>query len=496
MMDHRDVYLNWVGGQWKQGSSGQWDPNRNPAKPFEVLGKATRSTPVDVENAIKIAAAAQVEWAGRPRPARGAIIQKAASLLRGKVDAFAKMITREEGKNLNEARGEVLKTINILEFMAGESRRPTGEVLPSEMPNTWVYTTRAPLGVVAVITPWNFPVCIPAWKIAPALIEGNAVVFKPSSLTPASAGMLVRLFEEAGVPAGVLNLVYGPGSTVGNALIQDSRVRAISFTGSNEAGREVHQLAAKRMAHVQLEMGGKNPVIVLADADLDQAVDATVQGAFGSTGQRCTATSRVIIERSVHGAFVEKLLTRVRSIKVGDGLADPTAMGPVVDEKQMRVVLEAVELAKQEGAKLLCGGERVGVAGPESGYFVAPTVFDEVTPAMKLAREEVFGPVLAVMPVGSFDEAVRVANGVEYGLSSSIYTRDIQRVMQYVDKLETGMLHVNSPTVGGEAHAPFGGMKMTGMGGREMGATGPEFFCELKTVYIDYNTSARQGNLY
>jgi aldehyde dehydrogenase (NAD+) len=495
-MDHRDVYLNYINGQWKQGSSGQWDDNRNPARPSEILGKSTRSTAVDVERAIDAAAAAQPEWARRPRPARGALLDKVAQILRGKVDTHAKTLTREEGKNLNEARGEILKAINVLEFMAAEGRRPTGQVIPSEMPNTFIYTTRAPLGVVGVITPWNFPICIPAWKIAPALLEGNAVVFKPASLTPATAALLVRAFEEAGLPPGCLNLVYGSGGTVGNAIVGDKRVRAISFTGSNEVGLALHVQAAKRLARTQLEMGGKNPVIVLADADLDQAAEAATMGAFGSTGQRCTATSRVVIERSVHEAFTQKLLARVRAIKVGDGLADPAAMGPVVDEKQFKSVLDEIENAKKEGAKLLAGGERIGAPGPDTGYFIQPTVFDQVRPEMRLAREEVFGPVLAIIPVSDAEEAFKVANAVEYGLSSSVYTRDIQRVMQYAERIETGMLHVNSPTVGGEAQAPFGGMKMTGLGGREMGATGPEFFCELKTVYVDYNTVVRQGNLY
>jgi aldehyde dehydrogenase (NAD+) len=293
-----------------------------------------------------------------------------------------------------------------------------------------------------------------------------------------------------------LNLVFGSGSTVGNAIVQDKRVHAISFTGSNEIGIELNVLAARRLAKTLLEMGGKNPIIVLADADIDQAVDATVMGAFGSTGQRCTATSRVVIENAVHDEFVTKLLAKVRAIKVGDGLKDPSAMGPVVDEKQFKSVLDAIAAGKNEGAKLLCGGERVGQAGPDAGYFIAPTVFDQVKPGMRLAREEVFGPVLAVITVGSFEEAVQVANDVDYGLTSSIYTRDIQRVMQYADKIETGMLHVNSPTVGGEAQAPFGGMKATGMGGREMGSTGPEFFCEIKTIYVDYNSTVRKGNLY
>ena len=499
-MDHRDVYLNFIHGQWKQGSSGQWDDNRNPAKPTELLGKATRSTQLDLDRAIQAAEEAQKEWARKPRPARGALLTKVAQILRGKTENFSKTITREMGKNLNEARGEVGKTINVLEFMAAEGRRPTGQVIPSEMPNTFLYTTRTPLGVVGVITPWNFPLCIPAWKIAPALLEGNTVVFKPSGLTPGSATLLVRAFEEAGIPPGVLNLIYGSGSVIGEGMVHNPKIRAISFTGSNEIGNALYAQAAKQLKRVQLEMGGKNPIIILSDADLDLAVEATVMGAFGSTGQRCTATSRILIEKSVKEAFTEKLLARTRQIKVGDGLADPTAMGPVVDEKQYHTVLEAIEMAKKGGARLLCGGEAIGSPPPgkgsETGYFIAPTIFDEVRSEMPLAREEVFGPVLAILEVSGFEEAIQIANEVKYGLSSSIYTRDVQKVLEYADQIETGMLHVNSPTVGGEAQAPFGGVKATGLGGREMGSTGPEFFCELKTIYVDYNTAVRQGNLY
>lgn len=487
-----ESYLNFIGGKWIEGSSGQWDENRNPAKPDEILGRSTRSTPSDVGRAIQAAVQAQPEWASCPRPARGAILAKAAALVKSRLELFAETLTREEGKNLNEARGEVNKAIKVIEFMAGEASRPLGETLPSEMPNTLLYTTRVPLGVVGIVTPWNFPVCIPAWKIAPALLEGNAVVFKPATLTPATAALLVKAFEEAGVPAGVLNLVYGSGAIVGNTIVQDKRVRAISFTGSNEIGIELYAQAAKRGARVQLEMGGKNPLIVLADANLDQAAEATVMGAFGSTGQRCTATSRVIVETPVREAFTQKLMERVRAIKVGDGIANPSAMGPLVDEKQFTSVLSAIERAKKDGARLLCGGERVG----DTGYFIAPTVFDQVKPAMPLARDEVFGPVLAILEVADFEEAIRVANDVEYGLSSSIYTVDVQRVMQYADRIESGGLHVNSPTVGGEAQAPFGGVKATGLGRREMGRHGPEFFCEVKTVYVDYNTTVRKGNSY
>jgi acyl-CoA reductase-like NAD-dependent aldehyde dehydrogenase len=478
----RDVYLNFVKGRWIEGSLGQWDFNRNPAKPNQILGQSTRSSAADACDAIEAAHQARGAWAKVPRPVRGATLFRVAQLMKERLDHFSRTITLEEGKNLSEARGEVQKAINVLEFTASEGRRPTGQVIPSELPNTFLYTTRSPLGVVAVITPWNFPLCIPTWKIAPALLEGNCVIFKPATLTPASAFELTKIFQEAGLPPGVLNLVYGSGSSIGNVIVNDPRVHAISFTGSNAIGKELNTLASKRLARVQLEMGGKNPIIVLADADLEQAVNATIQGAFGSTGQRCTATSRVIVEEAIQEKFTQELLTRTRSIKVGNGITDPTAMGPIVDENQYQLVLRAIEKGKWEGARLICGGEAVGLNPAESGYFIAPTLFDQVKPEMSLATQEIFGPVLSIISVSNFREAIEVANQVEYGLSSSIYTKDIQTIMNYATDIETGILHVNSSTVGGEVQAPFGGTKATGLGGREMGSMGPEFFCEVKTV--------------
>ncbi len=488
-------YLNFISGKWQEGSTKNWEPNINPADPTRILGHATCSNQKDIQAATASAEQAQKEWAITPRPMRGALLEKVAHIIESQIDKFARTMTEEEGKNRTEAKGEVLKTINSLKFTASEGRRPTGELIPSEMPNTLIYTARSPLGVVGIITPWNFPLCIPAWKIGPALLEGNAVVFKPSSLTPASATLLTEAFEEAfeeaGCPSGLLNLVHGPGSVIGNALVDDPKIQAISFTGSNEIGQALHEHASKRKIRIQLEMGGKNPILVLKDADLNQAVSATVMGAFGSTGQRCTATSRAIVEKSVYEIFKSKLLEKVRAIKVGDGIVNETAMGPVVDEKQFQSVLESIERAKKD-LTLLCGGERVG----NQGYFIAPTVFDNVSPEHFLAQEEIFGPVLALICVDSFEEAIHVANGVRYGLSSSIYTNDIQKILKYTDQIKTGMMHVNSATVGGEVQAPFGGMKATGHGGREMGSYGPEFFCEIKTIYMDYNSVARQGNLY
>ena len=488
------TYLNYIDGTWRDGTATGQDENRNPANPSQVLGKSTRSSKEDVQKAIAAAKTAQKTWVRLPRPIRGQYLEKAAAIIKTRIDLFAKTMTEEEGKNFNEARGEVLKTINVLEFTASEARRPTGEVIPSEMPNTFLYTTRVPYGVVGIITPWNFPLCIPAWKIAPALLEGNTVIFKPATITPGCAVLLVKAFEEAGLPKGVLNLVFGSGSVVGNAIVEHPDIHCISFTGSNEVGTRIHEQAAKRLCKTQLEMGGKNPLIVCSDADLELAAEATVMGAFGSTGQRCTATSRVIVERKVHAEFTKTLVEKTRTITVGDGMKNPKAMGPVVDEHQYGSVLSFIEEGKRQGLKLLCGGEKV--VTPENGFFIAPTIFDNVPAKSKLAQEEIFGPVLSVIIVDTYEQALDVANDVAFGLTSSVYTQDIQRIMQYADQIETGMLHVNSPTVGGEAQAPFGGMKATGMGGREMGSTGPEIFCEIKTIYIDYNKTVRQGNLY
>lgn len=498
------TYLNFIGGKWSEGSTGKWTPNRNPAKPQEILGQMTLSTEHDVRKAVDAAAHAQKEWGKTPRPVRGALLHKAAQLVREGAEAIANLITLEEGKNLTEARGEVQKTINTLEYTASLGRQPSGQVIPSEVPNTFVYTSKSPLGVVGVITPWNFPICIPAWKIGPALLEGNSVIYKPASLTPACAVALVECFEKAGLPPGVLNLVFGSGSVVGNEIASNPKIRAISFTGSNEIGTHLNQVASKRLAKVQLEMGGKNPILVCADADLDLAAAAAISGAFGSTGQRCTATSRVIVEKAIHAEFVQKLAELTQKITVSCGITSPQAMGPVVDGHQYQSVLKEIASAKQEGAKLVVGQE-IGDASSiqtlcqtaeTKGYFVAPTLFDHVHKDMTLAQKEVFGPVLAVIPVADFAEALEVANQVEYGLSASLYTRDIQKIMNYASSIETGIAHINAPTVGGEVHAPFGGSKATGTGGREMSWMGPEFFSEVKTVYINYGMTARKGNFY
>ncbi len=487
---------NFIGGKWVLSASPRSSERRNPASLDEVIGLVPLSTREEVDQAVAAAKRAFEAWRDTPAPQRGKILYRAMSLMIEQKEELSRLLTREEGKTLNESRGEVQRSINVLEFFAGEARRIAGETLPSELPKNFCYTIKQPIGVVAVVTPWNFPVAIPVWKIAPALVTGNSVVFKPATHTAFTGKKVVEIFEQAGVPAGALNMVVGSGSEVGDALIQHPDVRAVSFTGSNEIGSQLYALGAKRMIKVQCEMGGKNPLVVLEDADLPLAVEATVQGAFASTGQRCTATSRAIVVEAIAERFVESLVARARQLKVGSGLDPETYVGPSVDPSQLRTVLDYIEIGKKEGAKLLLGGARLTGGIYDNGYFVAPTIFDHVRAESRLAQEEIFGPVLSVIRVKNFDEALKVANSVKYGLSSSIYTNDASRIFEFIDRIETGITHVNSPTVGGEAHLPFGGMKATGVGLREMGRVAIDFYTELKAVYIDYTGRKRETNIY
>ncbi|HVY62556.1 MAG TPA: aldehyde dehydrogenase family protein [Planctomycetota bacterium] len=489
-------YRNFIDGQWVQSMGTRRAYNINPADIEDKIGEVTLATREETKAAIEAARRAFPAWKATPAPTRGRLIAKVREVLERRKEEIARLLTREEGKILREARGEVQKTLNMLDFMSGEGYRMGGETAPSELPNTACYTLRQPLGVVSIITPWNFPLCIPAWKIAPALVAGNTVVFKPATLTPGTATALVECFVEAGLPKGVLNMVIGSGSEVGDELVANPTIRAVSFTGSNEIGTALYVQAAKTLKKVQCEMGGKNPIVVLEDADLDLAAEATVQGAFGSTGQRCTATSRAVVMDSVADAFVAKLAEKAKKIVLGSGLDEKTGMGPSVDEGQHRTVLNYIEVAKQDGAKLVCGGTRPAEGALARGYFTTPTVFDHVTPGMRIAKEEVFGPVLAVIRVKSFEEACEVANDCEYGLTSSLYTHDVSKWYKFVDAIETGITHLNSPTMGGEPQLPFGGMKATGVGSREMGKPAIDFFTELKTVYADYTGRKRETNIY
>ena len=490
------VYRNFVNGEWRVSEAPKTVPNVDPGDTRVVLGHVPLSTTAEVREAVKAAKAAFPAWKDTPAPVRGSILFRVMALLDAEKEEIAQLLTREEGKVIGESRGEVQKAINVLEYIAGEGRRVGGDVVPSELPRNFCYTVRQPLGVVACITPWNFPVAIPVWKMAPALVSGNTVVFKPATLTPATAVKLVSIFERAGLPKGVLNMVLGSGSTVGNALVDDDDVRAVSFTGSNEVGAELYGRGAKRMIRVQCEMGGKNPVVVLDDADVDLAVEATALGAFGSTGQRCTATSRVVVEESVADEFVEKLGARARQLVVGHGLAPGIHMGPAVDKGQLETDLRYVELGQQEGAKLVTGGRRLGSGDHANGFYVEPTVFDGATPKMRIAQEEIFGPVVSVIRTRGFEAALEAANDVRFGLSSSIFTTDVARAFRFIDGIEAGIVHVNSGTPGGEAQLPFGGTKATGVGPREQGSTAIEFFTEIKTVYVDYTGEARKSRVY
>jgi len=486
---------NFVDGRWVESRSGKTLERRNPANRADLLGSVPLSSREEMRDAIAAAKRAFPGWRNTPAPVRGKQVMRAARVMEEQKDSLARLMTREEGKTVSEASGEILRTINILEFIAGEALRLTGETLPSELPLNFAYTIRQPLGVVGLITPWNFPVAVPVWKIAPALVCGNTVVWKPSELTPFTSRQVVEIFAQAGVPAGVFNMVNGAGEEAGDELVEHPDVRALSFTGSNEVGALVYAKGAQQMKKVQCEMGGKNPVVVLADADLELAATSTVMGAFGSTGQRCTATSRVIVEESIADKFVEMLAERARTLKVGNGAESDIKVGPSVDENQFNKVQEYLAIGKKEG-KLVCGGDRLQGGTHDAGYFTAPTLFDHVRPDARIAQEEIFGPVLSVIRVKDFDEAVAAANSIRYGLAASIFTTDANRIFQFADRIECGMVHINSPTVGGEAHIPFGGIKGTGVGEREVGSTAIDFYSELKVVYVDYTGRKRESNIY
>ena len=488
--------MNFVKGNWVESTSSRLVERRNPANFDDVVGMVNLSTREETRAAVQTAAAAFPAWRSTPVPVRGRIIGRAAQIMTQRKDELGCMLTREEGKTLSDSSGEILRSINILDYMAGEGKRIGGEMLPSELPKNFAYTMKQPLGVVACITPWNFPVAIPVWKIAPALVAGNTVVFKPATITAFTAMKVVEIFEEAGVPPGVLNMVVGAGSEVGDELIANSAVKAVSFTGSNEIGAALYAQGAKRLMKVQCEMGGKNPIVVLEDADLGLAMESTLQGAFYSTGQRCTATSRAVVIESIADEFVRLLAQRTAELKVGDGAQPGVQIGPLVDEAQFNTVMSYLEIGKREGAQVVCGGGRSSGGSYDRGWFVAPTIFDHVNPNMRIAREEIFGPVLSVIRVKDFDEAVEVANDVIYGLSSAIYTNNVAHMFEFIDRIETGITHINSPTTGGEAQVPFGGVKGTGVGLREQGRVAIDFFTELKVVYVDYTGRKRESNIY
>jgi acyl-CoA reductase-like NAD-dependent aldehyde dehydrogenase len=481
-----EVYRNYVAGQWVECKSRKTFPNVNPANTAETVGQFQASGAEDAEAACEAAAKAQPAWATAPAPRRGEFLFKAAELLESRLQKVSEEMTREEGKTLPEAKGEVKRAINILRYSGGEGARQFSYQIPSEREKVFCYTLRKPLGVVALITPWNFPSAIPAWKMAPALVAGNTVVIKPASLAPLSAYRIVEALHDAGIPAGVLNYVTGAGGAVGNTLLEHPAVRAVSFTGSCEVGNALYEKATRRRLRVQLEMGGKNPTVVLKDADLDYAANILVNGAFFSTGQKCTACSRAIIEKVIYDPLLAKLAAKTRKLKVGNGLEPGVEIGPAIDAAQLETDLKYIEIATKEGAQLVCGGKRLTGGIYDLGYFVEPTIFAGVMPEMRIAQEEVFGPVLGLMVANDFEDAMRLANAVKFGLSASIVSRDLTRVHEFINRIEAGLITVNLPTAGVEYQLPFGGTKESSFGMREQGPLALDFYTETRTVYLKY----------
>jgi aldehyde dehydrogenase (NAD+) len=485
---------NHIGGEWVEPDSGDRYVNVNPAT-GEALGEFPLSDEADVERAVASAKEALPEWRRVPVPVRGELMRRFADLLAEHKEELASIETREMGKILNEARGDVQEGIDTAHFAIGESRRLYGRTTPSELPDKLCFTERRPVGVVALVTPWNFPAALPCWKLLPALLAGNTTVFKPSREAPWTATRLVELLLEAGVPAGAVNLIHGPGSVVGQALCTHPDVAAISFTGSVAAGREVGAAAGQHLKKVSLELGGKNGQIVMEDADLDLALEGVLWGAFGTTGQRCTATSRLILQRAIHDEFVARLIDRATRLKVGNGLDETVEMGPLVSEQQRERVHAYTQIGIEEGATLACGGRFHTADGCDQGFFYPPTIFTDVRPEMRIAREEIFGPVLSVLKVESLAEAIAMLNDSAYGLSSSIFTRDVNAAMRAVHEIEAGVVYVNSATIGAECHLPFGGVKDSGNGHREGGWAAYDLFTVEHTVYVDYSGRLQKAQL-
>jgi aldehyde dehydrogenase (NAD+) len=480
------TYQNFIGGEWRDSVSGTTFMDTNPAHDAEVIGAFQRSTVEDVDAAIAAAQKAFPAWRATPAPERGEIILRAALLLEQHREELSKLLTREMGKVLKEARGDLQTAIDFGKYVAAAGRMAEGETVPSGLRDKICLTLREPIGVVGIITPWNFPLAIPAWKTFPALVAGNAVVLKPASDTPLLATKLVEILDEAGLPPGVLNLVTGPGGTLGDALVSDPRVGMISLTGSTEVGQHVGEICGRDLRRCTLELGGKNAVIVMDDGNLDEAAAAVAWAGFGTTGQRCTATSRVIVHRNVVDAFNERLVALAKKQKIGDGL-DPTVdMGPLVNRGRVQAVDSYIDIGKDEGARLIVGGRPARGGDLNEGAFFEPTVFTDVTPAMRIAREEIFGPVVSVIPVGSYDEAIAVANGTNYGLSCAIFTENSRTAFRAMRDIQTGLLYINAGTTGAEPHLPFGGVKQSGNGHRELGSTAVDEWCEVKTVFVSY----------
>jgi len=485
-------YGLFIGGKWVAPTGAKRFESVNPST-REPVGSFVQGTAADVGRSVGAAEQAFRGWKETPAPKRGEILLEVARLMKRRKDDLGRLVSTEMGKVISEGLGEVQESIDFIEYMAGEGRRLFGETVPSELRSKFCLTVRQAKGVVVCISPWNFPTAIPNWKIAAALITGNSVVFKPASATARCGAEVVKIYEEGGVPPGVLNFVTGSGGVVGNALIEDPRVRTVSFTGGVETGREVYVRGAKGLKMVHLELGGKNPVIVMDDADLDLALDGVLFGAFGTAGQRCTATSRLIVQAKVYDGFLRRLTERLEDFPVGDPLDPKTAMGPVASADQEKKILEYIAIGKKE-AKLRVGGEKLTGGAYDRGYFLEPTIF-ETKHGSRISKEEIFGPVLSVIRVADYAEAVRVANDVEYGLSSAIYTRDVNRAFRAIDDLEAGITYINAPTIGAEVQLPFGGVKNTGNGGREAGSAAIEEFTEIKSVFVDFSSKLQKAQI-
>jgi alpha-ketoglutaric semialdehyde dehydrogenase len=493
--DATTTHYNFVDGRWVPSVSGDVFENRNPADTNDLVGVFQKSSSADVARAVDAARLAYERWRLVPAPRRAELLFHAAQLLADRKEALARDMTREMGKVLDETRGDVQEAIDMTFFMAGEGRRQYGQTVPSELRDKFAMSIRQPVGVSAIITPWNFPMAIPSWKIMPALVCGNTVVFKPATLTPLSALNFVKILEDAGIPPGVVNLVTGGGGDVGSALLVSDAVRVVSFTGSTDVGRTVSANAAPSFKKVHLEMGGKNVILIMDDANLELAVEGCLWGGFGTTGQRCTAASRVVVHEKVYDRFLQQFVARAKTLRVGNGLDPKTEMGPVVSKGQLETVMNYVEIGRNEGAKLACGGHALTSGPYANGFFHEPTVFADVAPSMRIAQEEIFGPVVSVVPCRSLDEAVAIGNGVQYGLSASIYTQDINRAFAAMRDMYTGIFYVNAPTIGAEVHLPFGGTKATGNGHREAGTAALDVFSEWKSIYVDFSGRLQRAQI-
>jgi alpha-ketoglutaric semialdehyde dehydrogenase len=488
-------YKNFINGNWSGARSKEKFENRNPANWDELIGVFPRSGPEDVDEAVTAAEEAFKKWRLVPAPKRAEIIFRAGELLRKNKEDISRDMTREMGKVLQETRGDTQEGIDTAYYAAGEGRRLFGDTSPAELPNKFAMSIRQPIGVCGIISPWNFPMAIPTWKIFPALVCGNAVVFKPASDTPLTAVKLVEILMEAGLPSGVINLVHGTGSGVGAPLIEHPRVKLISFTGSSSVGKQIAAFCGKTLKRVSLELGGKNAQIVMDDANLELAVEGALWGAFGTTGQRCTATSRIILHEKIKEKFLSMFLERVRRLRLGNGLDSAVDVGPLVNKAQREQIHSYVEVGKKEGAKLVAGGKPYEEGECKKGWFYEPTVFDEVLPKMRIAQEEIFGPVVSALKAHSLSEAIELLNDSSYGLSSSIYTNNVNSALTAIRDIEAGITYVNGPTIGAEVHLPFGGVKDTGNGHRESGTAVLDVFTEWKSVYIDYSGKLQKAQI-